>query len=105
VFAALMRRWRRLDAAARVEETVFLDVGAGMGRAMLLAAEMNFKEVVGLELNRHWCALRGAILLDGARQAEWRQRRFALLKETRLSFLYRMRLLLPSSLIPLTGQC
>ena len=51
VFAALMRRWRRLDAAARVEETVFLDVGAGMGRAMLLAAEMNFKEVVGLELN------------------------------------------------------
>lgn len=51
VFAALMRRWKRLNPAARVEETVFLDVGAGMGRAVLLAAEMPFKEVAGVELN------------------------------------------------------
>jgi len=51
VFAALMQRWRSLRPARRVEETVFLDVGAGMGRAMLLAAEMPFKEVVGVELH------------------------------------------------------
>jgi SAM-dependent methyltransferase len=51
VFAALMRRWRRLNPAACVEETTFLDVGAGMGRAVLLAAEMPFKEVVGVELH------------------------------------------------------
>lgn len=51
VFAALMRRWKRLIPAACVEETAFLDVGAGMGRAVLLAAEMPFKEVVGLELH------------------------------------------------------
>jgi SAM-dependent methyltransferase len=51
VFVALMRRWRRRNPKARVEETVFLDIGAGMGRAVLLAAEMAFKEVVGVELN------------------------------------------------------
>jgi SAM-dependent methyltransferase len=51
VFAALMRRWKRLNPAVRVEETVFLDIGAGMGRAVLLAAEMPFKEVFGIELH------------------------------------------------------
>ncbi len=51
VFVALMRRWKRLNPAASVAETVFIDVGAGMGRAMLLAAEMPFREVIGLELN------------------------------------------------------
>jgi SAM-dependent methyltransferase len=51
VFAALMRRWRRLNPAACLEETTFLDIGAGMGRAVLLAAEMPFKEVIGIELN------------------------------------------------------
>jgi SAM-dependent methyltransferase len=51
VFVALMRRWKRLNPAARVEDTVFVDIGAGMGRALLLAAEIPFKEVIGLELN------------------------------------------------------
>jgi SAM-dependent methyltransferase len=51
VFAGLMRRWKRLNPAACVEETHFLDIGAGMGRAVLLAAEMPFRDVVGLELH------------------------------------------------------
>jgi SAM-dependent methyltransferase len=51
VFLALMRRWQRSKPGASVEETIFIDVGAGMGRAMLLAAEMPFRAVVGLELN------------------------------------------------------
>jgi len=51
VFAVLMRRWRRLNPAACMEETVFLDIGAGMGRAVLLAAEMPFREVAGVELH------------------------------------------------------
>lgn len=51
VFAALVRRWRRTGPMAPVEETTFIDVGAGMGRAMLLAAEMPFRAVVGVELN------------------------------------------------------
>lgn len=51
VFVGLMRRWKRLVPPGCTGDTVFLDVGAGMGRAMLLAAEMPFKEVIGLELN------------------------------------------------------
>jgi len=51
VFEALMKRWQRSKPTARVEEFTFIDVGAGMGRAMLLAARMPFRAVVGVELN------------------------------------------------------
>jgi SAM-dependent methyltransferase len=34
-----------------MEEFSFLDVGAGMGRAVLLAAELPFRQVLGVELN------------------------------------------------------
>ncbi len=51
VFQALIRRWRRARPAASMEETTFIDVGAGMGRAMLLAGEMPFRSVLGVELN------------------------------------------------------
>src|SRR5580698_8299467 len=43
VFRSLVRRWRRTRAAARLEDFTFVDVGAGMGRAVLLAAELPFK--------------------------------------------------------------
>ena len=51
VFHALVKRWQRSEPAAPVGEFTFVDMGAGMGRAMLLAAEMPFREVVGVELN------------------------------------------------------
>lgn len=51
VFAALVRRWRRTSPAGPIEATTFVDVGAGMGRAVLLAAEMPFRQVIGVELN------------------------------------------------------
>lgn len=51
VFQALVRRWRRSGPAAPLEEFTFVDMGAGMGRAVLLAAEMPFRDVVGVELN------------------------------------------------------
>jgi predicted RNA methylase len=51
VFRALVRRWRRTGPAGRLEDTTFVDIGAGMGRAMLLAAEMPFRTVLGVELN------------------------------------------------------
>jgi hypothetical protein len=51
VFRALLRRWRRTKSAAAVEQFTFIDVGAGMGRAMLLAGEQSFREVIGIELN------------------------------------------------------
>ena len=51
VFHALVHRWRRSGLAAPMEEFTFVDMGAGMGRAVLMSAEMSFREVVGVELN------------------------------------------------------
>jgi hypothetical protein len=51
VFEALLRRWRRSRPVAPIEEFTFIDIGAGMGRAMLLAAAMPFRAVIGVELN------------------------------------------------------
>jgi SAM-dependent methyltransferase len=51
VFRSLIRRWRRTRPAAQLEDFTFVDVGAGMGRAVLLAAELPFKAVVGVELH------------------------------------------------------
>ena len=48
----LLAIWRDdLLPQAPVEDTVFLDVGAGKGRAVLLAAEHPFRRVEGVELN------------------------------------------------------
>jgi SAM-dependent methyltransferase len=51
VFQALVRHWQRSRTGTPIEKVSFIDVGAGMGRAMLLAAELPFREVVGVELN------------------------------------------------------
>ncbi|MFZ0742854.1 MAG: class I SAM-dependent methyltransferase [Terracidiphilus sp.] len=51
VFNALIKRWQNSRPASPVKEFTFIDMGAGMGRATLLAAEMPFRAVVGVELN------------------------------------------------------
>ena len=51
VFEALIRRWRNTHPAAAFDQFNFIDIGAGMGRAVLLAAEMPFRSVVGVELH------------------------------------------------------
>jgi hypothetical protein len=51
VFQEMIVRWRRLKSAAPIDEFTFVDLGAGMGRALLLAAEFPFRAVVGVELN------------------------------------------------------
>jgi SAM-dependent methyltransferase len=51
VFRALVKRWQRMKPAAPIDQFTFIDVGAGMGRAMLLATEYPFQRVVGVELN------------------------------------------------------
>ena len=52
VFREACRRWREtLPSAARVAAYSFVDVGAGKGRALLLAAELPFRKVIGVELN------------------------------------------------------
>lgn len=51
VFHALVKRWRRIGPGFALEETTFVDIGAGMGRALLLASEMPFRSVVGVEMH------------------------------------------------------
>jgi SAM-dependent methyltransferase len=51
VLQSLLRRWRRTGPGAPMSETTFVDLGAGMGRAVLLASELEFKAVVGVELH------------------------------------------------------
>lgn len=57
VFRSLIRRWRRSAPAAKIENTTFLDLGAGMGRAVLLASEIGFKAVWGVELHPKLAAI------------------------------------------------
>jgi SAM-dependent methyltransferase len=53
VFREACRRWRETLAASasRLEAYTFVDVGAGKGRTLLLAAELAFRKVIGVELN------------------------------------------------------
>jgi SAM-dependent methyltransferase len=51
VLKSLLRRWRATGPAGPIEQFMFIDVGAGMGRALLLAAEMPFRKAIGIELN------------------------------------------------------
>lgn len=51
IFDSMMVRWRRCPAAAPLDAYTFVDLGAGMGRAMLLAAQYRFRAVIGVELH------------------------------------------------------
>ncbi len=52
ILRTLIDRWHQQTApAAPIGEVTFLDIGAGKGRAMIVAAENPFREVVGIELN------------------------------------------------------
>lgn len=53
VFREVCRRWRETLPAVsgRIEAYSFIDVGAGKGRALLLAADLPFRKVIGVELS------------------------------------------------------
>jgi SAM-dependent methyltransferase len=51
VFHRLLRRWQHTRPAAAIASTTFVDIGAGMGRAVLLASELPFRQVIGVELH------------------------------------------------------
>ena len=55
VFQGMIVRWRRCRpgalSLAPIDAFTFIDVGAGMGRAMLLASAYPFRAVVGVELH------------------------------------------------------
>jgi predicted RNA methylase len=49
VFRALLERWSKTNPAAPLHKTTLVDIGAGMGRAVLLASELRFCQVLGVE--------------------------------------------------------
>ncbi len=51
VFESILVRWRRCRPVAPIDAFTFVDLGAGMGRAVLLAARFPFRAVVGVELH------------------------------------------------------
>lgn len=51
VLRGILARWRRCRPVAPLDAYTFIDLGAGMGRAMLLASEFRFRAVIGVELN------------------------------------------------------
>jgi SAM-dependent methyltransferase len=53
VFHEACRRWRETLPAVsgKIEAYSFVDVGAGKGRALLLASELPFRKVIGVELS------------------------------------------------------
>jgi predicted RNA methylase len=50
-FDNILARWQTSDPAHAVADYTFVDLGCGKGRAVLLASELGFREVVGVELN------------------------------------------------------
>ena len=46
-----LARWRETPGTGDVGEYTFVDIGSGKGRAMMLASELEFREVVGVELS------------------------------------------------------
>jgi SAM-dependent methyltransferase len=51
VFRGIIVRWRRCRPLAPIDQFTLIDLGAGMGRALLLAAEYPFRAVVGVEFH------------------------------------------------------
>ena len=51
ILQSILDIWLQRTAPHPIERTVFLDVGAGKGRALLLASEHPFLRVEGIELN------------------------------------------------------
>jgi SAM-dependent methyltransferase len=50
-FVAALELWRGELGGRRVEQYNFVDLGCGKGRAVLMASEWPFREVIGVELN------------------------------------------------------
>jgi SAM-dependent methyltransferase len=53
VFREACRRWRETlpSVSGRIEAYGFVDMGSGKGRALMLAAELPFRKVIGVELS------------------------------------------------------
>jgi len=57
ILRSLVDRWRETSPPHHITDYTFLDLGAGKGRAVLLASEFPFRKVVGVELNPAMAAI------------------------------------------------
>jgi SAM-dependent methyltransferase len=57
ILRTLIQHWRETIPPHPLHSYTFLDIGAGKGRAMLIASEFPFREVVGIELNPAMAAI------------------------------------------------
>jgi hypothetical protein len=51
ILRTLIDHWRATAPPEPIRQYTFVDIGAGKGRAMLVASELPFRQVVGIELN------------------------------------------------------
>ncbi|CAN5681087.1 hypothetical protein BH10ACI4_BH10ACI4_03870 [soil metagenome] len=51
ILRTLIAQWRETVPPHPIHDYTFIDFGAGKGRAMLVASEMPFRRVIGIELN------------------------------------------------------
>lgn len=51
ILRTLIEHWLETPPLNPIEHYTFVDIGAGKGRAMLVASEFPFREIVGIELN------------------------------------------------------
>jgi SAM-dependent methyltransferase len=57
ILRALIARWRETVPPHPISNYTFLDIGCGKGRALLVASELPFRRVVGVELNPKLAAI------------------------------------------------
>ena len=57
ILRALIARWRETVPPHPISSYTFLDIGCGKGRALLVASELHFRGVVGIELNPNLAAV------------------------------------------------
>ena len=62
----LLRRWKESLQEHAIEEYTFVDIGCGKGRMMMIASELQFREVIGVELNSNLAAIASANSLKWA---------------------------------------
>lgn len=78
----LVELWLHTGPVYPMKRYTFVDIGAGKGRAMLVASELPFKQVIGVELNPGMAevAQRNIIHWVGSREADPTARRHAPVK-------------------------
>jgi hypothetical protein len=57
ILRSLIEHWQNTPRPASLSDYTFIDIGAGKGRAMLVASDFAFREVIGVELNPVLCAI------------------------------------------------